>query len=157
METSDDIRSARALAEAYLAHCPRTQAEVVRRLRRAGYEDGTIKTVVDALAGADLLDDMAFAREWVESRSRSRKLGRVRLEAELRRKGVESDAIAEALAGLDSEAQAGRALELARGFIGSADISDPAVRRRLAGYLQRRGHAWETIKQVLCDMAEKER
>jgi regulatory protein len=157
MDASDGIRSARNMAEAYVAHCPRTQAEVVRRLRRAGYDADTVETVVDELASAGLLNDRAFARDWVESRSRSRKLGSVRLEAELRRKGVETDAISEALAELDGAAQTARALELARAFIGSADIRDPAARRRLAGYLQRRGHSWETIKQVLCDMTENER
>ncbi len=144
---------ARAIAEAYIAHAPRTAAEVVRRLRRSGFDESVIETTVADLTRAGLINDRAFAFAWVESRSRSKGYGRVRLESELRRKGVDSHIIGEALAAVETEREADSARAVAMRLLGSADIADYAVRRRLAGYLQRRGYPWETIEQVIADIA----
>lgn len=157
MEPIPDIERARAIAAAYIEYAPRTRAEVERRLNRAGIESAVVMSVVDSLCDTGVIDDRAFALAWVESRSRSRGLGAARLEAELRRKGVAPETIAASLATLDPADQVQKAGALARSFIGSADISDAGVRRRLAGYLLRRGHSWETVKQVLCEMAQNMR
>jgi len=148
----DDREAAHAVAAAYIDHAPRTKAEVERRLERAGFDAAVIAAVIEEFAKVGLLDDRAFALAWVESRSRSRQLGRVRLEVELRRRGVAREDIEAALATLEGQDEMDRARSLARAFLGSADIHDPKVRKRLAGYLLRRGHAWDTIEQVLLDI-----
>jgi len=144
-----DYDAAIAIAGRYIEHAPRTRSEVERRLQRAGFEAAVIEAAVKALERAGLVDDRAFARAWVESRSRSRGYGRIRLETELRRKGVDSETISEALAVMEPDSESNRALTVARSLLGSADIADRAVRQRLAGYLHRRGYSWDTIEQVI--------
>ena len=148
-----EAQSARAIAEAFIAHTPRTAAEVLRRLRQAGYDEDIVARTLADLERAGLVDDRAFAMAWVESRSRSKGYGRVRLETELRRKGVDSEVIGEALKQIEPEREHSLARSVALHLLGSADIADYAVRRRLAGYLQRRGYSWETIEQVIADIA----
>lgn len=149
----NDAQSARAMAEAFIAHSPRTAAEVLRRLRRAGFDDDIAARTVADLSRAGLIDDRAFARAWVESRSRSKGYGHVRLETELRRKGVDSDIIGEALELVEPEREQATARAVAIRLLGGADIADYGVRRRLAGFLHRRGYSWETIEQVMADIA----
>lgn len=140
------------VALAYLGVAARTRAEVERKLKRSGFHETTVAAVLEDLERSSLLDDRAFALAWVESRSRSRKLGHVRLGAELRRKGVAPEIIAEALASLTAESELEQARTLAKTLLGGADPADPKVRRRLAGYLLRRGHGWDTIEEVLADI-----
>lgn len=156
MEERHPFAEARERALRYLAAAPRTIHEVRRHLERRKYDADTIARVLDTLTDAGLLDDRAFALAWVESRSRSRLLGRVRLEAELRQRGVAKELIEEALSTLPEEDDHEHALTLARTFIGSQDAGDPAVRRRLAGYLLRRGHLWDTIEKVLLELQSKD-
>lgn len=148
-----EYEAALAIARRYLEHAPRTRREVEIRLQRAAIAPSAIEMALAALERAGLVDDRAFAAAWVESRSRSKGYGRVRLETELRRKGVDSETIGEALAGVEPASEADRALVIARSLLGSADIADRAVRQRLAGYLHRRGYSWDTIEQVVADLA----
>lgn len=151
-----DIReSAKMLAVNYIDFAPRTVSEVRRRLAKAQYEEDVIEDVIADLLRAELLDDTKFSADWVESRSRSKRLGRTRLAAELRQKGVARDEVAQALADLDPASELAAALELARKRIPESErdeLNTPAERagaqRRLAGYLQRRGYKWEIIEQV---------
>lgn len=155
-EPDRSYQTAKAAALAYVAEAPRTCAEVRRKLQRSGHDAHTVESVVEHMKAVGLLDDRAFAEAWVESRSRARKLGRVRLEAELRTKGVEPEIVRDVLASLSPEDELANARTLARVYLGSADPCDRAVRQRLAGYLLRRGHLWDTIEQVLLELESKD-
>src|SRR4051794_7120547 len=127
MEASD-FEIAREIAIRYIDYSARTGAEVARRLARAGYEQELIESVVEDLIRADLLNDDTFSKQWVESRARSKKLGRARLASELRQKGVSKETVEVALQELSPEKELDAAEELAIRRLGAEDISDPAVR-----------------------------
>jgi regulatory protein len=82
------------LAARYLATRPRSRWEVARRLRRAGAEAGVIEATLERLTELAFVDDLAFARWWLEQRDRHGPRGRRMLEAELRQHGVGRDVIA---------------------------------------------------------------
>jgi len=132
------------------------RAELGSYLQRKGAADEVIERVLDRFEQVGLLDDAAFANQWVESRHRGRKLPRRALVAELRRKGLDDDVIAGAVAAIDHDAEADAALQLAtakaRALAGQP--YDVAL-RRLVGTLGRRGFsgdlAWRTAKQVLAE------
>lgn len=86
-------------AAAFLAVRPRSVEETRRRLNHLGYPPALCDQVVDRLVKVAYLDDLAFARAWVESRDRARPRGVVALRRELRLKGLPDDTIAEVLAG----------------------------------------------------------
>lgn len=149
---SGSLESAREAALRFLDHAPRTAAEVRRRLARDGWPEEAIAAVLEGLEEAGLVDDRAFSRQWVQSRARRKGLGPARLEAELRQRGVDREAVQEALAQLDAQAALESALEAAQRRFGAMDLEDPAVRRRAGEFLRRRGHTWETIEQVFARM-----
>jgi regulatory protein len=75
-------------AAAFLAVRPRSVAETRGRLSHLGYPPLLCDEVIERLVALGYLDDVAFARAWVESRDRARPRGSLALRRELLRKGV---------------------------------------------------------------------
>jgi regulatory protein len=108
-----------------------------------------VTAVVADLAGRGYLDDAAFARHWVATRS-VRGYGAVRLRAELQARGVARPLIDAALGELDREAALEQARAVARRRL-------PALRRagadkaaaRLRDHLLRRGYAGSVVARVV--------
>ena len=132
----------------------RARREIETRLAQKGYEEGVISQVIANLTRLGLLDDAQFAAQWVEAKTReggSRPVGRRRLSSELYGKGVAREQIAEAVEKVTNADE----LALARAAAGKKVRTVPtdrdalqAERRKLMGFLQRRGFGWETVKQV---------
>jgi len=103
---------------------------------------------------AGLIDDASFARAWVESRHHSRGLSRRSLSAELRRRGVDSEEIREAVDTLDPEQEAATARRLVEQKLASTRGQSPEARaRRTASLLARKGYppglAFRLIREVM--------
>jgi regulatory protein len=72
------------------------RAELERKLRARGFAPAVLRPVLDDLVRLHLLDDTAFARELIRQKQESsRPLGRRRLLAELQRRGVAGDIVAQ--------------------------------------------------------------
>lgn len=146
---ADEAARATNAALHFLGYRPRSEREVRDRLRRRGFSDEAIEAAVARLLDWRYLDDAEFARFWVENRAEHQPRGRRRLRAELRAKGVDADLVDQAIdeAGGD---EFPAALALARKRVTSLRGLDPLVqRRRLAGFLQRRGYDWDIVRSVL--------
>ena len=145
----DEVARATSAALAFLAHRPRSEREVRDRLRQKGYAPAAIDEAVAKLEGWHYLDDAEFARFWVENRGANQPRGHRLLEQELRRKGVEREIVRETIAAADLD-ESGTAVELARTKLRSYAGQEPAVvRRRLGGYLARRGYDYEVVRAAL--------
>jgi regulatory protein len=109
--------------------------------------------VLDRFDEVGLIDDAAFAGQWVRSRHEHRGLGRRAIAVELRRKGVADDVAGEALAGVDAAAEARRARELVDRKLRSLAVDTPEKRatagRKLVGMLARKGYGAGTAYQVV--------
>ncbi len=151
---AEEVHKATEAALVLLEVRARARREVETRLAQKGYEEGIIAQVLEKLTRLGLLDDAQFAAQWVEAKTRvggSRPVGRRRLSSELFGKGVAKDQIAEAVEKVTNEDE----LALARAAAGKKVRVVPtdrdalqAERRKLMGFLQRRGFGWETVKQV---------
>jgi regulatory protein len=146
----DPQSAARTICLDLLTTRARTRAELAADLARRGTDDAVAATVLDRLVEVGLLDDAAFAEQWVDSRHRHRGLGRRALSQELRRKGVDTETANEAVAGLDSEAERAKAGELVRRRLPSLDRLEPEVAaRRLVGMLARKGYGAGLAHEVV--------
>ncbi len=135
----------------------RTRAELAAELARRGFEDDVAAAVLERLVEVRLLDDAAFAEQWVDSRHRHRGLGRRALSQELRRRGVDTETADEAVAGLDADAEREKARELVRRRLPSLDrVEPPAAARRLVAMLARKGYgAGLSYEVVRTEMAAR--
>ena len=87
---------------------PRTEHEMRARLGAAGFDADVVERTVERLIELKLVDDAAFALQWVEERARLKGRAPEALVAELAAKGVGREVAEAALtaAGVDEEAQA---------------------------------------------------
>jgi len=119
----------------------RTRQELAEKLRSRRVPDEIATRLLDRFTEVGLIDDAAFARQWVESRQSTRGLARRALSDELRRKGVDSDVARDALDELDPAAEEAAARALVRKKLRSMRRLDRATAtRRLAGMLARKGY-----------------
>lgn len=121
------------------------------RLLRAGFEEGVVDEVVAWCRRLGYLDDARFARSWIEYRQLHSPSGRLKLEQELREKGVPADVIADTLATmLPPELEQRLCVEAARQRASRLSDQPQEVReRRLAAFLARRGFSWDLIRAAL--------
>ena len=127
----------------YLSYRPRSETEVRQRLRRRDFDNKVVDEVIFKLRERRLIDDVAFSEYWRNNRlSFSPRSGRL-IKLELRQKGVAAETANEVVKDLDDENYVYEAgLRKAR-RLSSSDYDD--FRRRLYGYLRRRGFNYETV------------
>ncbi len=130
-----------------LAVRARSSEEIRLLLGRRGYEPEEVAAVLDRLRAARYLNDREFARDWVASRAARCGFGPGRLTRELRAKGIADQEIRAALGELLAErTPLGLGEEAARRKLKALQGQPPPVgRRRLAGYLTRRGFSAEIV------------
>jgi regulatory protein len=148
----DEPFRARAAALSLLSVRQRSRAELRQRLRAKGFGAEVVEGCLERLEDLQLLDDGAFAGAFARDRMRLRPQGRQRTVHELRGRGVDEDtaaaAVREALAesGADEMEMARQAAAKWRRRDGEAP---EAARRRLYGFLARRGFEAEVVRQVV--------
>jgi regulatory protein len=145
------LKRAKNTAYRYLTIRSRSCSELAQKLRDREFPPSIISSVIDHLEKLGYLNDEQFAREWVATRVRSRGLGRRRLEQELRMKGVRPDIIRDTLGTLfDDASEADIARREADRKLRTLTRFEPEVRRRrLAGFLERKGFSSEIIHTIL--------
>ena len=152
-------RAALDRAVSLLAMRAHSRGEIEQKLLRAHYRPATVEMVLYKLKRENLLDDADFARQWTAARS-GRKLGSSRIAQELRRKGVSTETIAEAISEIDEDDQLSAASSLAEKALRRAKPGeDPRkTAQRIIGMLARRGYSWDiarkAIQQVMDDCEE---
>jgi len=158
IEHDDQYVRAKQRALDYLAHKPRTEEEVRRKLRRQDIAAPVVEDVVARLYELDYLDDEEYAHGYVRNRFSSKKYGPVRIRRELVERGIERHtadaAVDEFFAEQDVEAAARGHAE--KRWARLSDEED--IRRRkqkLYRYLRRRGFTSTTITPLL-DELERE-
>ncbi|ANY10268.1 recombinase RecX [Pseudonocardia sp. HH130630-07] len=137
------------------------RARTVKELRDALLRKEIPEDVADRVLGrfdeVGLLDDQAFAEQWVRSRHRHRGLGKRAIAQELQRKGVARETADEALAEVDDDSERERARELVTRRLRSLPIGSREERqssaRKLVGMLARKGYgpgvAYGVVKEEI--------
>jgi len=152
---ADQVAVAREIALRRLSVRARSRKELAQDLKSRDVPADAAAEVLDRFTEVGLIDDAAFAQEWVETRGRGS--GASRLRQELRLKGVAEEHIAEAIRGRDDQADLTNARELATRKAATAKGLDRVVRqRRLTALLARRGYSSAVIRRVIGEVLQAE-
>lgn len=157
IERDEQYVQAKQRALDYLAHKPRTEEEVRRKLRRQDAPEAVIEDVVARLYELSYLDDEAYAEDYVRNRFASKKYGPVRIRRELVERGVDRHTADAAVDDLFAEKDV-RAAARTHAEKRWDRLSDEEPRRRkqkVYRYLRRRGFTSDTINPLL-DELERE-
>ena len=151
LQSTAELAEAMRVGLRYLSVRPRSCREIELRLLREKLEQETIEQTIDRLTTLGYLDDRNFAAAFARDRIRLRPCGVRRMKADLLSRGVSScdadDGIESAMVEQDvnehellQQVASARASKL-------DDLDKGVARRRLFGYLSRRGFSSENIRK----------
>lgn len=147
---SDCLHRCLNAATRYLRYRPRSESELRARLCQRGFDNDIVEAVMAKLKEQGLVDDMAFAQFWLDSRELYNPRSRQLTGLELRRKGVASDIIDSVVDPICDEDSAYQAARNKARILSFSDYQ--SFYHRLGGYLRRRGFSYQvinnTIKQI---------
>jgi regulatory protein len=130
-------------------------------LRRRGHSDEAVDRALDRLRRSGYVDDRSYALRFARSRLRHQGLGRARIRAALRARGVERETLEDGLAEALGEVSEDQVLDdLARRYW-EGHRRDPPVRRlrKLWAFLLRRGFPGglvaERLRALFSDRGEE--
>jgi regulatory protein len=146
VDRPDPIGPVDKKAAQLLASRPHFRAELAAKLRQRGFPAEEIAAALDRLAAQGYLDDGKAAADFVAHRRERGGEGKLRLRAELVKRGAPAEAIDAALAGLDEDDDLAAARDAAERWARGARKEDPAA---LARHLSRKGFSRRAIVAVL--------
>lgn len=136
----------------------RSRAELEAQLTKRGFPDDVSARVLDRLTEVGLVDDAAFAEQWVRERRTNAGKGKRALASELRTKGIDAEVIAETLDSVDAGEWRVRAEELVAAKLRRENLDDEMkVTRRLVAMLARRGYNQGMAFDVVSTQLTQER
>jgi len=152
-EELEGLAAAEAEEQAYqralrfLGRRPHSEAELREKLAKRQTPVDAVERVIARLKDHALIDDVTFAKAWVENRETYRPRAAKALRAELRRKGVATQAIQAALEDFDEASAAAKAA--AKAWRKYQSLPEPVARRRLMDYLSRRGFGYGLCRTIV--------
>jgi regulatory protein len=133
----------------FVSYRPRSQREVADHLRSKRFDAQAIDYTLQRLTELGYLDDLAFARFWIENRDTFRPKGRLALVWELEQKGLDRATIEHALSQWGGDERV-LIREAAHHKARTLPGDDPATfKRKLADFLSRRGFAYELVEEIV--------
>lgn len=120
---------------------PRSEKELFNWLKRKKVPSNFNKKLFVRLKRLQLIDDIKFAKWWVEQRLTFKHRSKKELKYELQQKGIDRSVIETVLSENEIDE-----VEMARKLLKKRRFSDP---KKAFNYLARKGFGWETIKNVV--------
>ncbi|MBO9523944.1 MAG: regulatory protein RecX [Nocardioidaceae bacterium] len=140
----------------------RSRSDLAAALSKRNVPPDIATRLLDRFEEVGLVDDAAFARDWIAQRQSGRGLAKRALAQELRRKGIDEETARDALGEVDTDAEVEAARMLVRRKLRSVrDLPEEVAVRRLLGMLARKGHgsgvAYRVIREELqADLVDPE-
>ena len=150
---TDPYSEAMTIALYALAPRAKSRAELHAQLLKRGTDAGIAYQVLDSLELQGLLNDLEFAKIWVESRHRQKKLSKGVIAGELRGKGVAADIIEEVMAEIDDDLEYQMAFNLAeRKYRSCAHLDERVIYQRVHSVLARKGYSHEVTQRIMREL-----
>jgi regulatory protein len=149
-----DVEAAYRTAIRALERRPFARADLARRMRRKGHLPAAVDAALERAAGIGLLDDAAFAANYVQTRT-ARGRGPSRLAADLMSMGVERAIIDRAIAAEWGEGTGRSTVPRALAETRAAQLGRlprHVKRRRLLAFLARRGFTGRAIADMVAEV-----
>ncbi len=153
LKDRDALHHAVDLSAKFLGLRPRSEAEVRRKLTEKEMPQDLIERALEKLREMGYVDDLSFAKFWIQERSNFKPTGPRALRYELQQKGVARNIIDEVLAEGDADDDAYRAaLSQSRKL---RRLTKREFQDKMLAFLQRRGFSFSTAKSAVQRLIEE--
>ena len=143
-------QEALAAMQALCARSEQAVGDIRNKLYRKGLERHDIDSIVDALYRQGFLDDLRYARAFCHDKHEFNRWGKVKIEHQLRGKGLSDDAVTTALAELDSSDDETTLLHLLRKKADTLRGRDPRnALSSLMRFAASRGYTYEQTTHAI--------
>ena len=147
---ADEGMRAKNYALELLSNQGYSKGQMSYQLGQKGFSTEAIEITLEDLEQLGHIRDENFAKKWVARRQRSKPKGKKMLAHELADQNVDKTTADRVLAEIDGEAEANIALQLAEKQAKRYQSLAPEVaKRRLHGFLLRRGFDYETTQRTI--------
>ena len=134
----------------FLSARARTVREVERRLDACEYGEVEVYETVERLKDLGLLNDAAFAEQFVQTRLSTKPVSRAHLREQLMQHEVDRDALEQALLLVDEETEAGSAVAVAAKYARQgARLPEDEKREFVLKRLMARGYGYDAARNAL--------
>ena len=148
LQAKDEEEVAYQRALKFISYRIRTEDEIRRNLTKHSIRSEVISDVLNRLRRNGLVDDIQFANSWVENRNEFRPRAHRMLTYELRKKGISDEVILQSLDSTTPDEEL--AFKAAQNqFHKYEEFEWPDFRRKLSGFLARRGFSYTIISLVV--------
>ena len=146
----DEGMRAKNYALELLSNQSYSRNQMIYQLGQKGFSPQVIDTTLEDLEQLGHIKDENFAKKWVDHRRRSKPKSKKMLQHELANKNIDRTTVDRVLAGIDNAEETELALQLAQKQAKCYQSFPPQVaKRRLHGFLLRRGFDYETVQNVI--------
>ena len=148
LKDKDDIKKAKNKAYKYLSYRQRTCMEMEMYLKSKDYNSHTVENAISQLLKEGYLDDYKFAETFSLEKSSLKGYGPYRIKYELGNKGIESNVIESILSIYEEDTEELTRLVLSK-YKNIMNEDKDVIYRKVGGFLQRKGHSYDTIKKII--------
>ncbi len=152
----DNYSRCKAQALRFLERSSKTMEQLKAKLLEKGYSEATIERAVEMLENYSLIDDSAYAKQFVSSKQRT--AGRRKIKYELLNRGVDQELIEETLEKQLGEnyMEALKALASKKLQSLSKNNEERAAMKKTIDFLLRKGYTYGEVKEVLGNILEED-
>lgn len=139
----------------FLARRHHSFHEIFKKLLNKGYKKEDISEVLEKLKRDGFVDDLLFANAFVEEKLTKKKLGLIKVKAELMKKGVDRKIIDAAFSHADNSMMESNAVSLIEKkikFLKEKESDAKKIKQKLFSFLYSRGFDSEIITSALNKM-----
>ena len=130
-----------------------TKSEMERQLERESFSADAIETSIAELIRSGHIRDRKYAENWIVRRQKSNPRGKTLLKRELVDRGIDKETAEQVVAQVETEDETKVALQIAQKRAKQYKrLPTHVAKRRLHGFLARRGFGSDIVRQVLAQI-----
>lgn len=156
----NEIFQAKNSAFRYLGNRSHSSFELKLKLNKKGFQKNIIEKVITELKVKGYIDDHKFAESFVRDRVERRKEGIIKINSELRKRGINNEIISEVIGNSSNDPiHIDNALELAEKkyqTLKNKNLESQKLKGRLFNFLKGKGYTPDTIFKVIGSVLENE-
>ena len=128
---------------------PRSEKEVTDYFRRKQVHQSMHEKLLEKLKHLELLDDLKFAKWWIDQRQSFRPKPKRILNNELRIKGIKPEIIEEVLGEEEIDEEKMAKELLAKKMYKWKNLEPREAKQKMSQYLAGKGFSWDVIEKVI--------